>query len=86
MPVPWLQLPHFRQETPFTCTPACVRMVLSSLGIDHSEEELVLLLGTDENGTVLTNLSALATLASGLQVTVGASSYEGIRPFAKAPR
>ena len=32
--------PLFKQETGFSCAPACLRMVLASLGIAKSEEEL----------------------------------------------
>lgn len=32
--------PYFRQETDYSCVPACLRMVLESLGMSKSEEEL----------------------------------------------
>lgn len=32
--------PYFAQETDYSCVPACLRMVLESLGISKSEEEL----------------------------------------------
>jgi len=34
------RLPFFKQETPYSCVPACLRMVLSHLGIEASEDEL----------------------------------------------
>lgn len=34
------KLPFHRQETRFSCLPACLRMVLLSLGVDVSESEL----------------------------------------------
>ncbi|RJQ21130.1 hypothetical protein C4580_02690 [Candidatus Woesearchaeota archaeon] len=33
-------IPYFRQETEYTCGKACMRMVLASLGIIKSEQEL----------------------------------------------
>jgi len=32
--------PFYRQETPDSCVPACLRMVLAGLGVDLSEAEL----------------------------------------------
>lgn len=32
--------PLYRQETDYSCTPACLRMVLDSLGVNKSEEDL----------------------------------------------
>ncbi len=41
-----LAVPHFRQSSPETCLPACVRMVLAYRGREHSEHELAEALGT----------------------------------------
>lgn len=35
-----LPIPHFQQELPYTCLPACVRMVLAHHGEEYSEDEL----------------------------------------------
>ena len=35
-----IPVPHFQQETPHTCLPACVRMVLSYLGDEQTERQL----------------------------------------------
>lgn len=35
-----LSVPHYQQQTPYTCLPACVRMVLAFLGHAHTENEL----------------------------------------------
>lgn len=35
-----IPVPHFRQETPYTCLPACVRMVLAYLGNEQMESKL----------------------------------------------
>ena len=34
------KLTFYKQETPHSCVPACLRMVLSSFGVDLSEEQL----------------------------------------------
>ena len=47
-----LKPPFHKQETRFSCVPACLRMVLLALGVDVSERQLrascdTTLLGTD---------------------------------------
>ena len=34
------RLPFFKKETPYSCVPACLRIVLSHFGIEASEDEL----------------------------------------------
>ena len=41
-----LSVPHFKQETAYTCLPACIRMVLAYLGQNFSEKFLAAALGT----------------------------------------
>ena len=41
-----LAVPHLKQEYPYTCLPACVRMVLAYRGYTHNEEELTQAFGT----------------------------------------
>lgn len=41
-----LAVPHYRQGSPDTCLPACVRMVLAYWGRRHAEQELAKALGT----------------------------------------
>lgn len=43
-------VPHYRQEQPGFCGPACLRAVLLSYGTDVTEAELGRLSGTDEDG------------------------------------
>lgn len=43
--------PYFQQAYPFSCVPACLKMVLASLGCDISEAELRSLSECDETGT-----------------------------------
>ncbi len=35
-----LSVPHYKQSTPYTCLPACVRMILAFHGHAHTETEL----------------------------------------------
>lgn len=41
-----LSLPHYQQSTPYTCLPACVRMVLAFRGHQYTEAELAQLFNT----------------------------------------
>ena len=38
-------LPHYKQQTPFTCSLACLRMVLESIGRKFTETELAKVIG-----------------------------------------
>lgn len=40
-----LVVPYFRQTKPYTCLPACVRMVLAYRGHNYSEDDLVAVFG-----------------------------------------
>ena len=46
MSVVSLSVPHFKQELPYSCMAACVRMVLAHYRRDASEDEYRQLLGT----------------------------------------
>jgi ABC-type bacteriocin/lantibiotic exporter with double-glycine peptidase domain len=39
---------YFKQETDYTCGPACMRMIFYSLGISKSEKQITKLLGTNK--------------------------------------
>lgn len=41
-----LAVPHFSQQLPHTCLPACVRMILAYWGKEHTEAELAKACGT----------------------------------------
>jgi ABC-type bacteriocin/lantibiotic exporter with double-glycine peptidase domain len=41
-----LSVPHYRQSLPYTCLPACVRMVLAYRGREHTEQALAQAFGT----------------------------------------
>ena len=47
--------PHFFQTYPFSCVPACLKMVLASLEYEISELELRNLCECDETGTMPSN-------------------------------
>ncbi|MBM4240086.1 MAG: C39 family peptidase [Euryarchaeota archaeon] len=53
------------QTTNYTCGPAALATVLNNIGINATEQELVTLAGTDENGTTMYGL-AEAAKAKGL--------------------
>lgn len=55
-----LDIPFFQQEQWWTCGPACLRMVLASLGVDTSEEDLVEICGTDSAGSTCDELAEAA--------------------------
>lgn len=40
---------YFKQETGYTCGPACAKMVLSHFGIESDEKDLAKIMGTLEN-------------------------------------
>lgn len=77
MPARWLALPHHRQETPYTCTPACVRMVLEFFGLNLQEAEITRLLETDGSGTVLGRIANVEPL--GFAVSVGPGTFVDIQ-------
>lgn len=43
-----VQIPYYEQQTKYTCGPACMRMVLASLGIHKKEGQITKLLGTNK--------------------------------------
>lgn len=69
MPSVLLPVPHFKQEGPHTCLPACARMVLSYLGQSMSEAALAKTLGTTAAGTPGNRLLRLSSPT--LQVEFG---------------
>ena len=46
-----LNVPHFKQELPYSCAAACARMVLAYYGALFTEDELRRVLGTQPDGT-----------------------------------
>lgn len=57
-----IPVPHFLQETDYTCLPACVRMVLAFLGDDQPERKLALAFQTVPDwGTLPGNVETALT-------------------------
>jgi ATP-binding cassette, subfamily B, bacterial len=58
-------LPFYPQETDYSCVPACLRMVMASLGIQVDEATLRVCCETDPKGTAST-ATILCALSYGL--------------------
>jgi ABC-type bacteriocin/lantibiotic exporter with double-glycine peptidase domain len=68
MSVVSLSVPHFKQEFPFSCLAACVRMVLAYHGRTCSEDEVRQLLGTVPQGTPARAILRVAALGFDVQL------------------
>lgn len=55
-----LKIPYFKQESWYTCGPACLRMVLAFFGIARTETEVMKECDTTELGTTTIKLSTAA--------------------------
>jgi len=55
-----LKIPYFKQESWYTCGPACLRMVLSFFGIARTEAEVMKECDTTELGTTTVKISTAA--------------------------
>ncbi|MFO0843929.1 MAG: cysteine peptidase family C39 domain-containing protein [Gemmataceae bacterium] len=62
MPSASLSVPHYRQELPYSCVAACVRMVLAFHGQPHPEADLRQLLNTRPSGTRARGVLAVTSL------------------------
>src|SRR5947209_10584450 len=74
MPVNLRNVPHFRQELPFSCLAACARMILAFSGVLHTEEEIRRHLGTAPHGTPARSLFLLRAL--GFEVRIEQSDLK----------
>ena len=63
-----LNVPHYKQELPFSCVAACARMVLAYHGKICTKDELRQLLCTAEYGTKARNIQRIASLGFDVQV------------------
>jgi ABC-type bacteriocin/lantibiotic exporter with double-glycine peptidase domain len=54
-----LAVPHFEQEKTYSCTAACVRMVLNYYGLPVSEDDVRVALGTKTIGTRFTDVAEI---------------------------
>jgi ABC-type bacteriocin/lantibiotic exporter with double-glycine peptidase domain len=70
-------VPHYKQELPFSCVAACARMVLAYHGKICTEDELRQLLGTAEYGTKARNILRIASLAFDVQVETSNLAHPG---------
>src|SRR5436853_4878509 len=61
----------YKQETDYSCAPACLRMVLEALGVSKTEEEL----------RDLSDCTALATYAFNLVEAARALGFTATRKF-----
>jgi len=68
MPVISLNVPHYKQEFPYSCIPACVRMVLAHYGRLCTEDELRQLLGTGPHGTRARDILRVSALGYDVQL------------------
>ena len=68
MPVVSLSVAHFKQEQPYSCVAACVRMVLGHYGRIASEDELRQLLGTAPHGTSARDIRRVGALGFDVQL------------------
>ncbi len=66
--------PFFPQAYPFSCVPACLRMVLNTLGCEKSEPEIRSLCDCDETGTSPSNAVEAA-------VRLGFNTYQANLTF-----
>ena len=67
------------QSRNYTCGPAALATVLQNMGINSTEEELIVLAGTDASGTTMHGLSEAAE-AKGLSATGMKLSVDELRP------
>jgi ABC-type bacteriocin/lantibiotic exporter with double-glycine peptidase domain len=71
MPIGLLAVPHRAQEQPWTCVPACVRMILAYLGDQREESEIAGMVGTTPRGTRLADLTDLQSWGYDVSVIAG---------------
>ncbi|MEN4018792.1 MAG: C39 family peptidase [Methanobacterium sp.] len=67
------------QSSDFSCGPAALATVLNNLGVHATEQELIVLAGTDSSGTTMHGLSEAAK-AKGLSATGMKLSVDDLRP------
>ena len=80
-----LNVPHYKQEFPFSCVAACTRMVLAYHGKICTEDELRQLLGVAEYGAKARNILRIASLGFDVQVETSNLAHLGTALAAGAP-
>jgi hypothetical protein len=68
---------HYKQSNPGACLPACVRMVLATLGDEHPESYWADALGSYDFGTPSSRVKRLASL--GYRVQYGRFSLDELQ-------
>jgi ABC-type bacteriocin/lantibiotic exporter with double-glycine peptidase domain len=68
MPVVSVNVPHFKQELPYSCVAACVRMVLTHYGCTCTEAEVRQHLGTGPHGTRARDILLVESLGFAVQL------------------
>jgi len=81
---PIVSISHFQQSAEGYCLSACVRMVLTHLGLECSEAEVSQMLGAREFGTP--SFAVRRLIAEGLQVTYGEWSVAQLATVLAAER
>jgi ABC-type bacteriocin/lantibiotic exporter with double-glycine peptidase domain len=77
MPAGSTPAPHCKQSNPGACLPACVRMVLATLGEEYTESQIATALGSYEFGTPASRVMRLTEL--GYQVHYEPSTLKELK-------
>lgn len=78
--------PYYKQETPYSCAPACLRMVMEALGVSVTEQEIRRQCDCDEEGTTAKKLEAAARefgFPQSKAISLVADEQTGLRELAK---
>ena len=75
-------LPHYPQSSDGACLPACARMVLATLGHNHTETELAQAMGSYSFGTPSSHITRLQRL--GYQVLYATATLDELRRYLAA--
>jgi ABC-type bacteriocin/lantibiotic exporter with double-glycine peptidase domain len=79
MPADFMPVPHYKQSRPGACLPACVRMVMATLGDERSEKEWARVLDSFEFGTPSSRVKLLGKL--GYRVQYGEFSLGTLKDY-----
>jgi len=80
MPSVYIDKPHHKQETDFSCVPACLKMLLEFFNIKVSESDLRLRLKTKPFGTHIINILSLGE-SYGIQAKIEFWSLEELKAY-----
>ena len=74
-----LKIPHFEQELSHSCLPACIRMLLSYLGIQKRQQDIRILLKIKPAGTNPLNVIRLREWR--IDALIAFSNLEELKSF-----